>query len=120
MRLGLVSAAVLLLGGCSPVYFLDSFTPNGADTAPFGVTSISGPLPEAFTAFNNTDASAAPIKADQLCTLGYDRGAERTVPGDPSGEIHEVPVDCVRYRLSFFPILQPRATVAASREGAAP
>jgi hypothetical protein len=120
MRLGLVSAAVLLLGGCSPQYFLVSFTPSGADTAPFGVTSISGPLPEAFAAFNNTDPSAAAIKADQLCTLGNEMGAERTVPADPSGEIHEVPVACVRYTLSFLPVLQPRATVAASREGAAP
>jgi hypothetical protein len=118
MRLGLVSAAVLLLGGCSPQYFFNSFTPSGADTGPFGTTSISGALPEAFAAFNNTDPSAAAIKADQICTLGKEMGQEQTMPADPTGDIHEVAMHCVRYTLSLVPVLQPRATVAASREGA--
>ena len=91
MRVGLVGAIALVLtglGGCA-----------GSTPQDFTVAGVIG-NPGA-SQFANTDPAIDDVLAKQICTDGYDKLGEQSIPAD-KGSYSQWKLRCAPYRLSLF------------------
>jgi hypothetical protein len=91
MRVGLVGAMALVLaglGGCT-----------GGTPQEFTVAGVMG-NPGA-SEFANTDPAINDVLAKQICTDGYDKLDEQSIPAD-KGSYSQWKLRCTPYRLSVF------------------
>jgi hypothetical protein len=48
----------------------------------FGVTALPGPVPAGYAAFNRVSPDVADAHARSICTQGYQKTGEQTLPGE--------------------------------------
>jgi hypothetical protein len=104
MRAALLLASSLALSACAGLAEQAAFSVSGGsgEAPEFGVSAlVAGPMPANYAAFNRIDPQIADFHATQICTLGYDKREERTMPYDP-GVLGLWRVRCVPYVFTFF------------------
>jgi hypothetical protein len=104
MRAALFLALLLALSACAGLaeQVGYSFSGTSGESADFGVSALAaGPLPASHATLNKVDPQIADLHARQICTLGYDKLEERTMPYDP-GQLAFWRVRCAPYVLTAF------------------
>jgi hypothetical protein len=104
MRAAPLLAFTLALSACAGIAEQAAYSVSGGsgETAEFGVSALSdGPMPPNYAAFNRIDPKVADFHARQICSLGYDKLDERTMPYEP-GQLTWWRVRCAPYVLTVF------------------
>ena len=104
MRAALLLAASFALSACAGIAEQAAYSVSGGsgETQEFGVSALaSGPMAANYQAFNRIDPQVADFHARQICSLGYGKTDERTMPFDP-GQLGVWRVRCTPYALSVF------------------
>jgi hypothetical protein len=104
MRAALLVLATLL-SACAQLGEQAAYSVSGGsgESPEFGVSAWLGGtnVPANYAAFNASEEAVAAFHAEQICTLGYERLAERTLAFDP-GRLAWWRVRCAPYRLALF------------------
>jgi hypothetical protein len=104
MRAALSLTFALALSACAGLTEQAAYSVSGGsgEAPEFGVSALSaGPMPPNYAAFNKIDPQIADLHARQICTLGYEKLEERTMPYDP-GQLMFWRVRCEPYVLTAF------------------
>ena len=101
MRLVVAVASMLMLSACTGMLQTPWFWEADYPQPEFGVTGLKGDkMPAGQAMFNRTDPAAVDTHAKQICTQGYQKVAEQTLPADVA-EFQYARIACNAYRPDF-------------------